>query len=137
MHFVVAHCCEVHLRDEHVPDTNNGVVLAPVLSIPDPSNSGCRSGSARTLKITLAGASIRLDTDTGLHSSFTIEALRVSASAFTRLAAMAQIRRSGCPLNSHRLSGRFRAWWGQAVDVPPSGVEAGSTTRGGHRVIFG
>src|ERR1700734_157211 len=42
---------------------------APGRNIPDPSISGCRSGSHRTWKMSCAGASIRRDADTVLGAS--------------------------------------------------------------------
>ena len=40
------------------------------LTIPEPSRAGCLPGSARTAKITAAGAEIRRDTCTGMPGRY-------------------------------------------------------------------
>ena len=68
------------------------LLLAPGRSIAEPSNSWCRSGSASSSKMSAAGASIRRDTDTGLHRRFPFWLLPcpvLPRGAFTNAAAKA------------------------------------------------
>src|ERR1700728_460489 len=112
------------------------LLLEPERSIPEPSKSGCRSGSARSLKMSAAGVLMRRDTDTGLHPLLPtglLPCLFLPHGALIKVAARAaHLPGHPSPIDYSQWRERYFRWLlGIAAGRPTSGWEPVRSDRAG------